>query len=59
MVHRDIKPANVMIRKTGGVTVLIDFGLADSDDYVVDKGVLSNRKLPSSAWYRTARFMPK
>lgn len=34
VVHRDIKPSNVMVRKTGGETVLIDFGLADSDDYV-------------------------
>ncbi len=38
VVHRDIKPSNVMIRKTGGETVLIDFGLADSDDYVEGKG---------------------
>ncbi len=38
VVHRDIKPSNVMIRKTGRETVLIDFGLADSDDYVEAKG---------------------
>lgn len=34
IVHRDIKPANVIIRDTGKEPVLIDFGLADSDDYV-------------------------
>ena len=33
VVHRDLKPANVMIRRAGGRAVLIDFGLADSDDY--------------------------
>lgn len=38
VVHRDIKPANVMIRETGGEVVLVDFGLADSDDYVESKG---------------------
>ncbi|MDE6650066.1 MAG: serine/threonine protein kinase [Muribaculaceae bacterium] len=34
VVHRDIKPANIMIRAAGGEVVLIDFGLADTDDYV-------------------------
>lgn len=34
IVHRDLKPANVMIRDVGGETVLIDYGLADTADYV-------------------------
>lgn len=34
IVHRDIKPSNIMVRNTGHESVLIDFGLADSDDYV-------------------------
>lgn len=34
VVHRDLKPSNIMIRNAGGEAVLIDFGLADADDYV-------------------------
>ena len=34
VVHRDIKPSNVMLRSAGGEVVLVDFGLADTDDYV-------------------------
>lgn len=34
VVHRDLKPANVMVRNAGKSVVLIDFGLADTDDYV-------------------------
>lgn len=34
VVHRDLKPSNVMVRDAGGEAVIIDFGLADSDDYV-------------------------
>lgn len=33
VVHRDLKPSNIMIRHSGGKAVIIDFGLADSDDY--------------------------
>ena len=34
VIHRDLKPSNVMIRNAGKKVVLIDFGLADTDDYV-------------------------
>ncbi|MDE5839593.1 MAG: serine/threonine protein kinase, partial [Muribaculaceae bacterium] len=33
VVHRDLKPSNIMVREAGGEAVLIDFGLADTDDY--------------------------
>ncbi len=32
--HRDLKPTNIMIRKAGEAPVIIDFGLADTDDYI-------------------------
>lgn len=38
VVHRDLKPSNVMIRNAGGEPVIIDFGMADTDDYVELKG---------------------
>ncbi len=34
VIHRDLKPANIMVRNAGKSVSLIDFGLADTDDYV-------------------------
>lgn len=34
VVHRDLKPSNIMVRAAGGSPVIIDFGLADCDNYV-------------------------
>ncbi|MBD5349730.1 MAG: serine/threonine protein kinase [Bacteroides sp.] len=34
VVHRDLKPSNIMVRRSGGEVVIVDFGLADTDDYV-------------------------
>lgn len=34
VVHRDLKPSNVMFRNVGHELVLVDFGLADSSDYI-------------------------
>ncbi len=36
-VHRDLKPSNIMITRNGANVKLIDFGLSDTDDYVVYK----------------------
>ncbi|MDE6581628.1 MAG: serine/threonine protein kinase [Duncaniella sp.] len=38
VVHRDIKPSNIMIRDIGKEVVIVDFGLADTSDYVEVKG---------------------
>ena len=35
--HRDLKPDNILITHKGGVAKIIDFGLGDSDDFVVYK----------------------
>lgn len=37
IVHRDLKPENVMIAHLGGQVKIIDFGLADADDYALFK----------------------
>lgn len=38
LVHRDLKPANILITHQGQHVKLIDFGLADGDEYEVLKG---------------------
>lgn len=38
IVHRDLKPSNILVTCNGDNVKLIDFGLADSDDYAVLKG---------------------
>lgn len=37
IVHRDLKPENIMVSHVGGTVKLIDFSLADSEDYVIIK----------------------
>ena len=37
VVHRDLKPSNIMITANGDNVKLIDFGLADADDYAILK----------------------
>lgn len=37
IVHRDLKPGNIMITRNGQNLKLIDFGLADTDNYTVFK----------------------
>lgn len=37
VVHRDLKPANIMITNNGHNVKIIDFGLADTDNYAIFK----------------------
>ena len=37
IVHRDLKPSNILITRNGDNVKLIDFGLADADDYAILK----------------------
>ncbi len=37
IVHRDLKPSNILITRNGDNAKIIDFGLADSDDYAILK----------------------
>lgn len=37
ILHRDLKPGNILVTNHGDNVRLIDFGLADADDYVVLK----------------------
>lgn len=38
IVHRDLKPSNILITYNGNNVKLIDFGLADTDNYALLKG---------------------
>lgn len=37
IVHRDLKPSNILITRNGNNVKIIDFGLADADDYAILK----------------------
>lgn len=37
IVHRDIKPSNILITRNGNYVKIIDFGLADADNYAILK----------------------
>lgn len=38
IVHRDLKPSNILVTRKGDNVKIIDFGLADTDDYALLKG---------------------
>lgn len=54
-MHRDLKPSNIMITRNGQHVKLIDFGLADTDNYAVFKqpagtdGYIAPEQLSGSA----------
>jgi serine/threonine protein kinase len=37
VIHRDIKPSNILITRNGDYVKIIDFGLADADNYAILK----------------------
>ena len=37
IVHRDLKPSNILVTRNGDNVKIIDFGLADADDYALLK----------------------
>ena len=43
IIHRDIKPANILVTHNGHHIKLIDFGLADRDDYAILKEPAGSR----------------
>ena len=55
IVHRDLKPSNIMITRNGQHVKLIDFGLADADNYAIFKqptgteGYIAPEQLEGSA----------
>ena len=57
IIHRDLKPTNIMVRANGGKAVIVDFGLADTDEYTILKnpagteGYMSERQLTARAPY--------
>ncbi|MDE6271413.1 MAG: serine/threonine protein kinase [Muribaculaceae bacterium] len=53
IVHRDLKPSNIMLRNNGRSVVLIDFGLADADDYMEMKNPAGTPGFISPEQYAT------
>lgn len=44
IIHRDLKPENILITNNGNNVKIIDFGLSDTDDYIVLKQAAGTRK---------------
>ena len=44
IIHRDLKPSNILITNNGNNVKIIDFGLSDTDDYVILKQAAGTKK---------------
>lgn len=55
IVHRDLKPSNVMVTDNGLHVKLVDFGLADADNYAVLKQPAGTLKYMSQEQKKVAK----
>ncbi len=44
IVHRDLKPENIMVTRSGNNVKIIDFGLADNDEYAIFKNPAGTKR---------------
>ena len=44
IIHRDLKPSNILITNNGNNVKIIDFGLSDTDDYLILKQAAGTKK---------------
>ena len=44
IIHRDLKPSNILITNNGNNVKIIDFGLSDTDDYIILKQAAGTKK---------------
>ena len=47
IIHRDLKPSNILITNNGNNVKIIDFGLSDTDDYLILKQAAGTKKYAS------------
>ena len=47
IIHNDLKPENILITETDNDVKLIDFGFADGDAYILEKGLGGTRQYAS------------